>query len=342
VQLLQAFAPFLGGGVHDAYDRLFQGLLTGNTRIGAEERVALLVDNEAADLLSAAYAERYPGPAGRARAEAIAAAVRAASDQALQRATWLGEDTRAAARKQLEAMRLSIGSPDVALPLASLGFDRGDYVGNVLKLRRWRHAQSMARLASPVWPEPVSQTVPLVGFEAGQNRLIVTAAALQAPVLGGASDAADYGALGALLAQQMAQDLRRLQGSDAQAFNARVAPLLVQYGKAPGGAFGADGSRFLLQSAADVGGLDVAWQALNARGVPTDADKKAFFLAWAGLWARQGSEPIAATPDAVAYPPARWRANGPAMNHPAFATTFACKAGQPMAIAEADRVGLWR
>jgi putative endopeptidase len=139
----------------------------------------------------------------------------------------------------------------------------------------------------------------------------------------------------------MAQDLRRLGGSDAQAFNARVQPLLVQFGKAPGGAFG-DANRFLLQSAADVGGLDVAWQAYTAAGAPAEADRKAFFLAWAGLWARQGSEAMAASPEAAAYPPARWRANGPAMNHSAFATTFACKAGQPMFVAEPERVALWR
>lgn len=339
VQLLQAFAPFLGGGVRDAHDRLFNGLLAGAPTPAAEDRAALLVSAEAGELLSAAYAERHPGGANVARAEAIAAAVRTAFDQALSRAAWMSPESREAARKQLAAMRLSIGTAEPA-SFAGLGFDRGNYAGNVLALRRWRHAQSMARLAKPVWPDPVSQAQPLVGFEPGQNRLIVTAATLQAPVLVGV-DAADYGALGALIAQQMAQDLRRLAGNDARAYQDQIQPLVAQYG-AFTGVPGGDGNRFLAQSAADVGGVDIAWQALSARGAPATGDAQTFFKAWAGLWARQGGEAFAQAPEALSYPPVAWRANAPAMNHPAFAAAFACRPGQAMVVVGSAQVGPWR
>ena len=46
--------------------------------------------------------------------------------------------------------------------------------------------------------------------------------------------------------------------------------------------------------------------------------------------------------ETAAYPPSSWRANAPAMNHPAFGPAFACKAGQAMAPAAATQVALWR
>ena len=73
-----------------------------------------------------------------------------------------------------------------------------------------------------------------------------------------------------------------------------------------------------------------------------NTDSKDCFLAWAGHRARQGSEPVASVPEALAYPPARWRANRPARNHPAFATPFACKPTATMTVAKPSRAGLWR
>lgn len=170
------------------------------------------------------------------------------------------------------------------------------------------------------------------------------AAALQSPVFDGQAGAADYGAFGALLAQQMSQDVRRLKGADASAWAARSAPLIAQYDAyIVTGSSHVSGTRTVAQNAADLTGLEIAWDALNAKGPLDDTGKKAFFSAWAHVWARQDSDAgLRAMLDNSEFAPAKWRVNGPLSNLPAFAQTYDCKAGQPMLRPGSEQVALWR
>lgn len=344
-QVVHSLAPYLGQEVRNPHAQLFDVLLPGRlTTPTLAENVSALVTGEGADLLSAAYAERIPGAQKQQSAEAIAESIRAALGRAIDRAAWLSPDSKTAGHAQLSAMQLAIGRPVIAVSFADLHFQRGQLAGNVLALRRWQHARAMARMASPTWPSPASQTHPLIGFEAPQNRLIVTAAALQSPVFDGQAGAADYGAFGALLAQQMSQDVRRLKGADANAWAARSASLIAQYDAyLATGSSHFSGARTVAQNAADLTGLEIAWDALNAKGPLDDTGKKAFFSAWAHVWARQDSDAgLRAMLDNSEFAPAKWRVNGPLSNLPAFAQTYDCKAGQPMFRPGSEQVALWR
>ena len=216
----------------------------------------------------------------------------------------------------MAALRLAIGQPVLAVSFDGLRVERGQYANNVLAVRRFAKARELDRLVSTIWPWPVPQTAPLVAYEAPQHRVIVTAAALQSPVFGNVNSAADYGALGALIGRQI-----------SLAFESMLAPqktqaLAAQFSASPQGAGAGPG--VLSQNAADLAGLELAWDALNAQG-PLDANaKKAFFTAWAGLWARQERDAAASLQSGFA--PAPWRVNGSVSNHPEFARAFACKA----------------
>jgi putative endopeptidase len=342
--VVHAFAPYLNQSIRNAHSQLFDmmlaGRLTAPTRV---ERVSELIYGDGAELLSNAYAERIPGANQQQSAETVANSIRDALSRAIDRAAWLSTEAKTAAKTQLSAMRLAIGRSVNPVSFTGLQFQREQLAGNVLALRRWQHANSMARMASPIWPWPVSQTRPLIGFEAPQNRLIVTAAALQPPVFNGQSDAAAYGAYGALLAQQMTQDVRRLKGADATAWESRTAPLIAQLDSYTAYGGHASGARTVAQNAADLTGLEIAWDALNAKGPLDDAGKKAFFSGWAGVWARQDS--ATSINDLLAnseFAPSKWRVNGALSNLPAFTQTYACKAGQPMFKSDTEQVALWR
>jgi putative endopeptidase len=343
-QVVNAFAPYLNETIRNSHSQLFDIMLAGRlTSPTRAERVAELITGEGAELLSNAYAEGIPGANQQQAAEAVANSIRDALSRAIDRAAWLRPEAKTAAHAQLSAMRLAIGRSITPVSFTGLQFQRDQLVGNVLALHRWQHANSMARMASPIWPWPVSQTRPLIGFEAPQNRLIVTAAALQAPVFDGQSDAAAYGAFAALLAQQMTQDVRRLKGEDAEAWATRTAPLIAQFDGYTVFGGQVSGARTVAQNAADLTGLEIAWDALNAKGPIDDNGKKAFFGAWAGVWARQDS--TAEVSDLLAnseFAPSKWRVNGALGNLPAFAQTYACKAGQPMFKPETEQTALWR
>ncbi len=308
------------------------------------ERLSNWIRDEGADLLDVAYAESYVGSDRQQEAQAIGEAVRAAMARAINNAAWMSADGKAAAISKLGAMRLAIGKPFVPVTLEGLTTDRDDLAGNVLAIRRWNRARALARLATPNWPWPVDQTRPVIGYQAADNRLIVTAAALQPPVFGNGSQAADFGALGALVGQQMSLGFADFTGNDGIGFGKRQLGLLGQFAAYPASAVTrVDGMRTQRMNTADLSGLELAWDAYRSHAAADNSGDPVFFAAWAALWARQDTDAAQAAAAATSlFAPSRWRVNGPLANLPAFAKTFACKKDQPMAHDGADRTSIWR
>ncbi|MFT3807526.1 M13-type metalloendopeptidase [Arenimonas sp.] len=338
MRVLQSMAPMLGKDYRLAYANLVDQTIAKRLPRTQGERVAALVQEQASDLLSAAYAERQMSDGEVRSAEAIGDALRAAMGRAIDRAPQLDAERKAAAHRQLAALRLAIGRPlQPTTIFDGLTFGRNTYATNVLALRRWAKTREIALLVAPDWPSPVSQTQPLIGFEASQNRVIVTAAALQSPVFGRVNPAADYGALGALIGREISL------GYDSLLAGTKLQALAAQYGAYPV-ATGVNINPALtqLQNSADLAGLELAWAALNAQGTPPDwAAKKSFLTAWAALWARHDRENLASSMQSP-YAPAQWRVNGSVVNLPDFAKVFSCKAKQPMFKSAAQQVALWR
>ena len=318
--------------------------IAGDANLDKVDRLSLLALAEGADLSSAAYAEAYLSNSQQQKAQAIAESLRAAMGRAIDRATWLSDPGKVASRSKLAAMRLSVGEPSEPIEFSNLQFQRGNLAANLLALRRWNLGRSLARLNSAVWPAPVYQWQPVIGYQPSQNRLVVSAAALNAPVFEGKSSAGDYGALGALIGQQMSLAFADYTDADGRGLAGRQAGLVDQYSNyAATPTTKVNATRMLRQNAADLAAIELSWDAFSAQGAADPEAKKNFFRAWAAVWARQDNP--AALADAQqtgAFSPARWRVNGPLVNTPAFAQAFACKPGQAMFKAAKDQQAIWR
>lgn len=337
-QVARSLVPTMAKDPRQPYTAALGRAGTADIIVPAAERLATLTDQEGAEVLSAAYAETYLGEASRQQAAAIGESIRAAMGRAIDRAAWLSAEGKSASRTKLEAMRVAIGLPLHPVSFDGLRFDRAAYAANVLALRRWNRQRSLALLNTAIWPWPVSQTRPVIGYQADANKLLVTASALNPPVLSGASAASDYGSFGALLAQQMSLGFADYKDLDGAALANRQSGLVAQFN-----GHMVDGARTLRQNAADLAGIEIAWDALNEKGAPSPAASKEFFSAWAALWTRQDDPAAsAATQSQASFAPAKWRVNVPLSNTPAFAKAYACKAGQPMAKAGKDQLAIWR
>lgn len=342
-QVLREMAPTLGKSLHDPWARLYDVTLGGQaepTPRAVRARQAL--EARVPEFLDAAYTERFlPVPRQR-RAQEIADQVRTAAAGAIDRAPWLSAAGKASARQRLDAMQVQVGLDVPSNVFDDLVFKRDDLAGNVLALRRWLMKYALVRVRF-AWP--AEQWQPLVAYLPKENRLLVTSATLQPPVIGDAADAGDYGSFGGLLAQQMMLAFQAWDGADATAWNQRAAPLVPQYNaySATGGATRVNGTRTLSQNQADLAGLEIAWQALAAGGEPAQPQAQAFFAGWAGLWARQDQAQALADAQATAdHAPARWRVNGPLANLPAFGKAHACPARAAMQRPAKDQVSFWR
>ena len=105
-----------------------------------------------------------------------------------------------------------------------------------------------------------------------------------------------------------------------------------------------DGRQSRDENAADLAGVELAWDALTtAQPALADAGKKTFFQAWAQLWPQQMSSDVALRMSAGnAHAPGQWRTNGPLADQPAFGAAFSCKSGTPMQRASGEQVSIWR
>ena len=342
-QVLRDLAPTLGKGFHDPWAKLYDVTLAGQAAPTSRAvRARRLLEARVPEMLDLAYTQRFLPVPRQERARAVADSVRASAIAAVDRAAWLSAAGKASARKRLADMSVQMGRSVPENVFDELRFSRQDLAGNTLALRRWLIKYALVR-AQLAWP--AEQWQPLVVYLPQENRLLVTAAALQPPLLDDAGSAADFGGFGALLAQQMSLSIQTWEGADAAAWSKRSTPLIAQFNaySATGGATKVNGGRTFAQNQADLAGLELAWDALNAQGAPDAAASKAFFTGWAGLWARQDKDTSLATAQATAnHAPGKWRVNGPLSNLPAFGQAFTCKGKVAMQRPAKDQVALWR
>jgi putative endopeptidase len=143
---------------------------------------------------------------------------------------------------------------------------------------------------------------------------------------------------------------------DKQQFDARTAALVKQfdgYAPIPGKPdLHVNGKLTLGENIADLGGLNISWDALQAalKQNPQEADRKIdgmtqdqrFFLNAARIWEgtmREKAQEVRLNTDP--HSPAKIRAFAAASNMPQFAQAFQCKPGDPMAHTGDKLVKIW-
>lgn len=360
-----AMAPYLAQPFRDAHFDLHGRVIGGRARAPVRALQVLDAINLAAGpMLGREYVAQYLPAATRSRAEQVATQVRDALVASAARDPRLSEAARAEAVAKARAIKIEVGAPRRDLDYTVQPMGRGSFGSNMLIASTWRHREEMKRIgrgnADRRWP--VLPQEPALAYDVAQNRLIVTAAILQPPVLDMSREAsAHYGSFGALVGRELSQAIGergRLvdargevrdwwSAADAAAADAFATRVAAQYNAFPvPGVAGArvNGTRTREQAVADLLGVELAWAAhAAAQPAAEKPSRQAFFTAWAQLWPQHLST-VEATERAAGslHAPGQWRANGPLLNHPAFAAAFDCKAGQPMAARPEGQVLLWK
>ena len=364
-QVGAAMAPYLSKTWRDV-DFGFRGqVLRGETTPAPRQQQVLEAMNLAAGpMVGREYVARYLPDATRSRATEIATAVRDALGRGIDRNTWMSATAKTEAKAKLAKLKIEVGAPARDLDYSVQPMGRGSFGGNMLIASTWRHREEMRRIgrgnADRRWDVLPQQ--PALAYDIAHNRLIVTAAMLQAPVLDATQDvAAQYGAFGALVGHELTHGFdgngRMVDAAgavrdwwspaDAAGWDAHTAPLVAQYGVyAWPGLTGMkiDGRRTRDENAADLAGVELAWDALAAAQPALASEgKQAFFKGWAQLWPQQMSSDIALRMSAAnVHAPGQWRTNGPLADTPAFGAAFSCKAGTPLQRASGEQVSIWR
>jgi predicted metalloendopeptidase len=255
------------------------------------------------------YAERYFPPEQKARVRRIVGDVTNAFIRRVEAATWMSPSTRNTALAKLKTLYVGIGYPERWDETADLAIDPQDAVGNVRRVADRNYRRALGRLGQPVdmtawWIAPQTVGAILV-FQ--QNAYDFTAALLQAPKFdAAASDAASYGAIGAIFGHDVAHFVDALGAEygvdgalrrwwtpeDAARYQLLAQPLVEQFSTyRPFPDATIDGRLTQTENIADLAGLVSAFDAhrmsLGAKAADSAyvrQQDREFFIAFAQSW----------------------------------------------------------
>ncbi|KQY51913.1 M13 family metallopeptidase [Lysobacter sp. Root494] len=358
-----AMAPYMAKPWRDASFDFHGRVLAGQTAQPSRQQVVLDAINLAAGpMLGREYVGRYLPSGTRTRAEEIAVNVRKALENAIATDIRFGAQPKAEAQAKLAALKIEVGAPRRDLDYTVQPMGRGSFGSNMLIASTWQHREEMKRIgrgnADRRW-DVLPQT-PALAYDIAQNRLIVTAAVLQAPALDLGTDiAAQYGAYGSLVGRELSHAIgNRGRLVDAKGelrdwwtptetaawteVGNRIASQYSGY-SVPVAEIKVNGNQVRDVALADQAGVELAWSAFNmTQPAASKEAHQAFFTGWARLWPQQLTREAAVQRASTSvYAPGQWRVNGPVYNLPAFGDAFGCKAGTAMQAKADQRVLLW-
>lgn len=324
---------------------------------------ALLVLSDAVGRM---YAEHYFPAEQQARLETIVARVIDAFRLRVQAVTWMSSETRAMALAKLKTLYFGVGYPKQWQDYRSLSIDRTDPVGNLRRIEAWEQRRMLARLGRPVdltewWIAP-QQVGALLNFQT--NSYNFPAALLQPGKFDpDASDAANYGAIGAIVGHEVSHFVDLL-GADYDAAGRRhhwwtaedktgfqtradlLARQVAGYRPLPDQAI--DTRLTQTENIADLGGLVAAFDAyrrsLGNRASDTayvTRQDRQFFIGFARSWRgkiREDAMPRVLQTDSHA--PERYRI-ATVRNVDAWYAAFDVRPGQTLYLAPEERVKVW-
>ena len=365
VHLLDEEADVLPRGFADAALAM-RGAVSGQPPASRADRALAATTWALGDALGKLYAERYFSPAQKARVQSIVANVRAAFIRQVERTPWMSPETRTLALAKLRSLYVGIGYPERWQVDTGLVVDPADALGNHRRALERARRRALARLGAPVdltewWIAPQAVGAVLTFQE---NTYDFAAGLLQPPKFDStASDAANYGAIGAIIGHDISHFVDVLGADydttfaerhwwtavDMARFEAAAEPLVQQFsGYRPFPDLAVNGRVSRTENVADLAGLTAAFEAyrlaLGERARDTTfvrQQDREFFIAWARGWRVRIRDAALRTQAASSdHAPEMYRVDT-VRNLDAWYDAFDVRPGQKLYLDPAARVRVW-
>jgi len=365
--IVRTSSPYLSVGFVESDFQFYETRLRGREQQRERWKRAVEITSQSlGEPVGELYVERYFPPESKAAAMELIGDLRAALKARLETLEWMSPKTRTRALEKLATFTPKIGYPDQWRDYSGLEIKPKDLIGNLRRAAAFEQARQLAKLGQPTdrseW-RMSPQTINAY-YNALQNEIVFPAAILQPPFFDPQADAAiNYGGIGAVIGHELLHGFDD-KGSqydslghwenwwttqDRKLFDERTAKLAKQYDAYVVEGLNVNGKLTLGENIADLGGITVAFDALQrrlerepAKDIDGLSPNMRFFLSWSQIW-RSHLQPQAAQLQVRTGPhsPPRYRVNGPLLNVPEFAKAFNCKPGDAMAADKKARVVIW-
>ncbi len=312
------------------------------------------------------YVKRYFPPEAKTRAYDLVINLKKVFAQRIKKLAWMSDETKKKALAKLEAFGVKIGYPDKWIDYSALETKRDSYISNILRANRFNFNRNLKKIGQPVDREEWNMYPQIVNafYNPLMNEITFPAGILQSPFFDfKADDAVNYGAIGAAIGHEMTHgfdDQGRQYDKDGnmndwwtkedeEKFNARTEVLSRQYENyVVVDDAHMDGKLTLGENIADLGGLNIAYDALmsvlpeNPAKIDGFTPPQRFFLSWARVWRENiRKESLLLGLKTDVHPPSKFRTIGPLSNMPAFYKAFDVKPGAAMYRPENEQANIW-
>jgi predicted metalloendopeptidase len=367
-QTMSTFAPVLGEQFSElSFDFFSKGLSGIDEQEPRWKRAVDSVNDNMGELLGQLYVERHFQAESKARMDTMIQNLIKAYEVSILALDWMSEETKQQALDKLHKFTPKIGYPDKWIDYTKLEVVDGDLVTNIKNGRSFAYNRDIDKLDKPVDKSEWDMTPQTVNayYNPVWNEIVFPASILQPPFFNVlADDAVNYGGIGAVIGHEIGHGFddsgKRFDGDgvlrdwwtaeDAEKFDVRKNALAAQYdsydaidGLTINGQFTSG------ENIGDLGGLSIAYLAykmsLDGKEAPVidgwTGDQR-FFLGWAQVWrSKDRDEEIKRRLTVDPHSPPKFRANGAAVNVPAFYAAFDVQEGDGMYLPPEERVKIW-
>lgn len=366
-QVVNSLAAYLPKAFVDQNFDFYGKTLTGSVAQRPRwKRVQAATDNALSEAIGQMYVQKYFSAEAKKRMLDLVGNLKVSLGERIQKLAWMGDSTKEKAIEKLNAINVKIGYPDKWRDYSTLEVATDSYVGNVIRARNFDFNYMIGKVNKPVdrteWMMPPQMVNAY--YNPTMNEIVFPAAILQPPFFYLEGDnAVNYGAIGVVIGHEMTHGFDD-QGrqydkvgnltdwwtaQDSKLFGERTKVLANQFNNFTVlDTMKANGELSLGENIADLGGLNIAYYALqkvltgNEKPIDGFNPDQRFFLAYAHIWAQniRDKEIIRRTKEDV-HSLGRFRVVGPLRNLPEFYKAFNIKEGDYMSLKEGDRAVIW-
>jgi len=368
--LLSSAAPYLSSPFVQENFAFYGRTLTGIPVLKERwKRGVALVEGALGEAVGQLYVDKHFPPAAKERMVTLVANLIEAYRQSISNLPWMGEETRKKALEKLSKFTPKIGYPDKWRDYSALEIKRGDLIGNLARISKFRSDFEYNKVGKPVDKSEWLMTPQTVNayYHPLMNEIVFPAAILQPPFFDlNADDATNYGGIGAVIGHEIGHGFddqgSRYDGDgnlknwwtddDRKEFEKRTSSLIAQYNAlAPEETpdTNVNGALTIGENIGDLGGATIAYKAYKLALGPSNAPvidgltgDQRFFIGYAQIW-RGKIRPEAMRVRLATDPhsPGEFRCNQILKNLTIFQNAFEVKPGDALFMPEAERVSIW-
>ena len=329
-------------------------------------RVLNITDGCLGEAIGQLYVKKHFPAEAKERMLSLVGNLRIALGERIKALEWMTDETKAKALHKLECFNVKVGYPDKWKDYSKMEVTPDSYFQNYHNAIRFETDIEMAKIGKPVDKEEWFMTPQTVNayYSPEMNEIVFPAAILQPPFFNmNADDAVNYGGIGVVIGHEMTHGFDD-QGrkydekgnlsnwwtpEDTVKFQERTQQLVKLFNEFEVRGHHINGELTLGENIADLGGLNIAWDAYQMteeakanQSIDGFTPAQRFFISYGTIWRNNSRDKfIERQVITDVHSPAEARVNRTLGSMPHFYEAFDIKPENKMYLAPEDRANIW-